>query len=132
MKTRAPVSNHNQLKRAGRDRIGVVGRVAEIKTAKRLGGHQTPASGAMQGAKGDIRRPEFLIENKSTVRDSFSVSLQVLAKIHQEARAKGKAPALAFQFVQEDGTPHRFGAWVAIPEWMFKELEEAYMGAKEE
>jgi len=105
--------------------------MAELRATKRLDGQATPASGAMQGAKGDIRRPGFLIENKSTLNESFSIKLQVLAKIAQEAQQDRKNPALAIQFITGNGRPQAFGAWVAVPETLFREMERAYMAEKD-
>jgi len=106
-------------------RTGDAGRKAEVKTAKRVGGDLTPASGAMDGAKGDFTLPDLLIENKSTTSDSFSVKYEHLQKISQEARAVGRAPALFFQFTRRDGTPHPSGKWVCIPEHIWEEMQDA-------
>ena len=106
-------------------RTGDTGRKAEKKTAKRVKGDLTPASGAMDGAKGDFTLPGVLAENKSTVKDSFSVKYEHLQKISQEARAVGRVPALFFQFTRGDGSPHPSGEWVCIPEHLWKEMTDA-------
>lgn len=100
------------------------GQRAEKKAAKRLKGQLTPASGALDGAKGDFHLKEFLVENKATEKKSMGLELQWLAKIAQEAVDHGKYPALSMQFVTLDGQPKQDGAWVAIPEYVFKELLE--------
>jgi len=107
-------------------KTGEAGRKAERHTAKRVGGDLTPASGAMDGAKGDFTLPELLVENKSTVKNSFSVKYEHLQKISQEARAASARPALFFQFTREDGTPHRNGSWVCIPESLWEEMKNAH------
>ena len=111
--------------------IGGAGRSSEKKTAKRLGARLTPASGALDGAKGDMEMSGFLIENKSTTAASFGVQLEHLMKITREAQTRGLTPALTFQFTQNNGDPIRGGKWAMIPEAelvmlleRIKELEE--------
>lgn len=104
--------------------IGTTGRKSEKKTASRLGAHLTPASGALDGAKSDMVAGEFRVEAKSTTKKSFSLLLKHLVKVSNEAQARGQTPALSVTFVNDDGTPVRSGAWVVIPEWLFKELLE--------
>jgi hypothetical protein len=108
------------LKRASKTQHG---RKAEKKAAKRLRGSLTPASGALQHAKGDIRKGQFLLDSKATVKQSFRVTTEQLAKISKEALDSGKDPALLIQFVDDSGHLH-VGAWVMIPERVFKELAE--------
>lgn len=98
------------------------GSKAEEKLAKRLGAKLTPASGALDGAKGDMTLPEFRVESKATKNDSIRIKLDWLLKIAQEAIEKGDHPALVVQFVTEDGKPVKRGSWVMIPENTFKEL----------
>lgn len=105
--------------------IGRTGMKAEKKASARLGGRLMPGSGAMVGAKGDLKLNAFLVENKSTVTDSFSVSLDHLAKIQQEAITIGKNPALAVQFTMPNGEPRRYGAWVMVPEALWDQIVEA-------
>lgn len=96
---------------------------AEAHTSKRLGGKLTPASGAMEGVKGDIRvGHELLVEHKATIHDSMTVPLDWFAKIAKEALQAGRVPAVAINFTTANGKPRRDGSWVAIPEWLFKEL----------
>jgi len=57
----------------------------ESRTAKEFGGKATPASGALDGAKGDIKTPYFLIENKFTDKKSYSLKLETWDKIAKEA-----------------------------------------------
>jgi hypothetical protein len=110
--------------RGGNRNIGDTGRKAESRTAKRLSGRLTPASGASIGAKGDIHTPTFLIENKSTVKESISLKLDWLRKITTEARGVDRSPALAIQFTDEAGRPLRNGRWMCIRESDYRELTE--------
>jgi len=98
------------------------GSVSEKKVAKRLGGREQPASGAMVGAKGDVVLRDYLVEAKSTVNDSMSVKLDWLRKISYEALAEHKTPALTITFVKPTGVPVRDGSWVLIRESDYKEL----------
>lgn len=104
------------------------GRKAESLVAKRLGGSQQPGSGALDGAKGDIKKDgssmAFLIENKTTIGKSLSVQRDWCYKIYQEATEQGRVPALAFQFTNEGGLSEKRERWVAVPEHIFKELIE--------
>ena len=105
-----------------RSQHGSHGRLAEEKAARRLGARLTPASGACDGAKGDMSTEDMLIENKATKNASMSLKLEWLQKIAHEAQGRGKQPALALQFVSENGNPRPDGAWVCIPEWVYNEL----------
>ena len=101
---------------------GKAGRTSERLLAKTLGARAQPASGALEGAKGDIELPAFLLEAKSTTQKSMALQLQWLAKIAGEARSIGKPPAVAITFTRPDGHPLLDGEWVAIPLYTFKEL----------
>ncbi len=104
-----------------RNRIPKHGQKAEKLTSKRLGGQARAGSGSIEGFKGDITLPEFLLENKTTEHASFSLKLAWLHKISREARSEGKTPGLSIQFVDKNGNPLQHGRWVMIPEDEFKE-----------
>lgn len=108
----------------GAPRIGDTGRLAESRLARQLGGTQTPASGAVPGAKGDIRVGGFLVEAKSTVGGSLSVRHDVLLKIALEARDQARVPALAVTFTTGDGRPVRHGSWVMVSQAEFEAYRE--------
>lgn len=114
-----------------RERMGL-GRRAEEELSGRLGADLTPASGALDGAKGDMQAGDFLIESKATENGSMSVKYGWLNQVHMCAREKGLDPALSVQFVSADGRPRKNGAWVMISEEDFRELltyrEEAVGG----
>ena len=98
------------------------GQKGEKKTAKRLGGQARAGSGAIEGYKGDITLDDYLVENKTTVNKSISLKQEWLDKISREARAEGRIPALAIQFVDQAGNSAQHGRWVMIPENDFSEL----------
>ena len=110
------------MKRLGK--IGKVGRDSEKNTAKRLGGDLKPASGAMPSAKGDIELTEFLVESKSTVKDSIYIKRGWLKKIGQEALGVNKYPAVSITFTTEDGKPRHRGSWMLITEDSFRHLTD--------
>lgn len=107
--------------RRSQNKIGESGRKAERKLTRRLAGRARPASGAMEGAKGDIEIADFLMEAKSTVKDSVTLKFGWLSKIAHEARNMAKRPALAVTFTFPDGTPVRDGAWVMVPLHVWEE-----------
>lgn len=61
----------------------------EKRVAKQLGGRVTPASGALWGAKGDVRQDKFLVECKTTEKDYYSLTDKVWNKIRSEAIRDG-------------------------------------------
>ena len=106
------------IERVQRQRHGTK---AEKRTAKRLNGRLTPASGALAGAKGDMRVAACLMEMKVTKHGSLSLKHSWLKKIAKEALDIGRTPALNVQFVDSFGQPIPDGSWVMIPERVFKE-----------
>ncbi|MCL4743814.1 MAG: hypothetical protein KJZ83_00215 [Burkholderiaceae bacterium] len=110
------------VKRRTQHRIGKSGRKSERRLAHQLATRPRPASGAMEGAKGDMDLGTVLLEAKSTTQVSMAVKLDWLAKISKEARSEGKMPALSVSFVKPDGTPLLDGEWVMVPLHKFKEM----------
>ena len=105
-------------------RINLPGTVAERLAAKRVGARLQPGSGSLLGAKGDMVRKTFLIESKSTQKESLGVKLAWLRKIEKEALDANKDPALMIQFTDGDGRPVKGGVWVAVPEKLFLEMAD--------
>jgi hypothetical protein len=101
------------------------GKASEKKLAKSLSARLTPASGATDSSKGDMRAGDFLIESKSTIHASISLERDFFLKIAHEAQFAGKVPALSVSFVTGDGSPKKNGEWVCIPMHLFKELTES-------
>lgn len=94
------------------------GTVSERRVAKKVGARISPASGAMEGAKGDsdlnLSSKKVKIESKSTIHDSMALQYDWLLKIHKEARDVGAIPALTVSFVGGDGRPRKHGDWVLV------------------
>jgi hypothetical protein len=110
------------LLRRNQHKIGKSGRASEQRLAREMGGRARPASGAMEGAKGDIVFGEVLLEAKSTTNLSLALKHSWLDKIAREARALGKTPALSVSFIREDGKPITDGEWVLVPRYKFEEF----------
>jgi hypothetical protein len=117
------MTDNPYLERKNKHKIGKAGRRSETRLAKKIGGRQTPGSGNIQGAKGDIKAGQFLIEAKSTQNESYSLTREVLCKIEAEAGRTAKYPALAVSFITGDGRPKSSGEWVAIPLSLFETLK---------
>lgn len=61
----------------------------EKRVAKELGGRVTPASGALWGAKADVRNDQFLVECKTTSKDHYVLNYSTWEKIRHEALRDG-------------------------------------------
>jgi hypothetical protein len=99
----------------------------ENRVAKAIGGRRQKASGALPGAKGDVRAVELLAECKRTDKKSISITIDYLQKITQEAGYYGKIPCVAIEiqsppkFVNKD--------WILLPAGFVNELLEVYRGS---
>lgn len=111
------------LTRKNKSTIGRAGIQSEKRLSKSLGGRLKPASGALDGAKGDITVGDTLMEAKSTQKASISIKHDWLLKIAGEALREGKTPALAVSFTDERGIAHRSGEWVMIPKGEWERLK---------
>jgi hypothetical protein len=106
------------------------GRSSERRVAKSLGAELNPASGALEGLKGDSfkRLGEghgLLIESKATTAKSISIKKDWLDKIRDEAIGESSYPALTVSFVDEYGRPQDHNSdWVMIPKWLANDLFE--------
>lgn len=70
----------------------------ERSAAKELGGRSVIGSGALWFDKGDIKTEKFLIEDKFTDSDSYSIKLSILNTIEKQASKVHKVPLLRFGF----------------------------------
>lgn len=123
-------SDNPYLKRLAKRAGTAHGALSEARVAKSLAARLKPASGAMEGAKGDFgmtkRGRKFLAEAKSTTATSLSLDLGWLSKIALEALDTGAIPVLTVSFVKPDGKPRsvRNAEWVMMPLVFFRELTE--------
>ena len=61
----------------------------EKRVAKELKARVTPASGALWGAKGDVRNESYLVECKTTDKEGYSLNIATWRKIYLEALHDG-------------------------------------------
>lgn len=61
----------------------------ENRVAKEISGIVTPASGALWGAKADVRNDIFLVECKTTEKDFYSLTFNTWDKVYHEAIKDG-------------------------------------------
>ena len=74
----------------------------EDTDAKLFDAKQTPRSGGLWFAKGDSKSKTFLIENKTSVHDRFSITQKVWQKIEHEALLIKRIPLLSIAFGKEN------------------------------
>lgn len=101
------------------------GRASEQRVCAELGGKLSLASGALECDKGDFSfnanvtytpSTKFLVECKSTVKQSFSVKHSWLQKITKEAHEVDSVPLLTVSFVNEHGLSQTNNSdWVLVP-----------------
>jgi hypothetical protein len=83
----------------------------EKRWAKKVKGRQQPASGALWGAKGDVKEARgvtslrFLWDNKYTIHKSYGISIETWNKIKEEAVRAGCTPGLQLEFQDLSGKP---------------------------
>ena len=92
----------------------------EREIADELGGYRQPASGALEGSKGDVKLDTFLIDSKETDTNSLILSSKELTKITREARDCGRAPAIVATIHKLPVTVAK--EWVLIPMEIFAQL----------
>jgi hypothetical protein len=75
---------------------------SELKAAVFTGGQVQPASGAVPryDLKGDVKTPLFLIEDKSTNQQSFSIVTGTWRKLANQAWNNNRRPCLRINFLQ--------------------------------
>ncbi len=75
----------------------------EARTAKEFGGHVTIGSGNKH-MKGDVRIPGLArIENKCTSKKSFSITIDMIKKLRDNAIGYGEIPIIQIDFIDSDG-----------------------------
>ena len=101
----------------------------EKRFAKAHGGKRIAGSGSSREKKGDILLGEFLVQNKSTSSQTFSIRVGDLNKIEVEALNRGKKPALVMtQYVNNSPTCE----WIAFPVWLMDQIVGLYAMMKPE
>lgn len=90
----------------------------EKRGAKSLGGRVTPASGSLDGFKGDVKTDTELVEFKRTDKKSLSLKAEWLEKIYMEAWMQGRQPLLGVEIGGRN--------WIMLEEYHYVELRTAY------
>lgn len=70
----------------------------EKKDAKLFNAKQTPRSGGLWFAKADSKSDKFLIENKTSDKENFTIQGLVWDKIEREALMNSRVPILSIEF----------------------------------
>lgn len=73
----------------------------ERRVARRFGGSTTPGSGNGWVRKADVRTDKYLIECKTTTKESYRITLDTWEKIWKEALTDDRIPVM---IVDIDGT----------------------------
>ena len=70
----------------------------EKRVAKELNGKTQPASGALWAAKADVRSDLFLVECKTTLKDSYRLTFNTWNKVYNEALKDGmRVPVMCIE-----------------------------------
>lgn len=73
-------------------------RKKEKKDSKIFQSKLTPRSGGLWFAKGDSRSDKFLIENKTSDKENFTIQGLVWSKIAKEALLNSRIPLMSLEF----------------------------------
>ena len=106
-----------------------LGQKTERAILKKIGARRQPASGAISGFPNDGVKNNYLLEVKSTVRESLNLKREWLEDLEENATLAGKAPALIIVFNIPDALnqdPVPVEEWVAIPRWKFERLTKSW------
>lgn len=91
----------------------------ESSVAKEMDARTVVASGALWGAKGDVRNDRFLIECKTTEKDFYTITAKVWEKIQNEATKDNlREPLLIIDL--HDSEKERY---VCFPYYMVNDIE---------
>lgn len=74
-------------------------KLQEAKTARDFGGLTTPGSGNQWHSKGDVKSDQFLIECKTTSKDSYGLKAAIWSKIATEALLEDRTPLMDIEFI---------------------------------
>ena len=69
----------------------------EKRDAETFGNKRTPRSGGLWFAKGDSKGEVYLIENKTTAKESFAISTHLWEKIEREALLSHRTPMISME-----------------------------------
>lgn len=104
---------------------GQGGQNYEKKSSKKLGGKLTSGSGS-KAQKGDVKlstsQYEFLLELKTTTKESLSVKKEWLYKIRKAGLEQDRIPLLMFSFITMNGDVVNEEEWMLMPSSHFWEM----------
>lgn len=102
------------------------GQQTERNILKKIGARRQPGSGAISGFPNDGTKGRWLIEVKSTEKNSLSVKRRWTEDLEENALTRGKVPALILVFNRRGVSSHYdfrpLQEWVAVPRWKFEQL----------
>lgn len=101
-----------------RDKSKKKGREFEKTTKKRYNGRLIPGSGSGT-LKEDVEDGDWLIQNKSTKRLSYSVKHEDMEKVRKEAALRGKYPRMDIELDNGNPVP---SVYVVIPRNIFEHM----------
>ena len=103
-----------------------LGQKTERAILKKIGARRQPGSGAIAGFPNDGVKGRFLIEVKSTERNSLGIKRKWVEDLEENALTRGKIPVLVLVFNKRGVAPYydfrQAQEWVAIPRWKFEQL----------
>jgi Holliday junction resolvase len=77
---------------------------AERERAKSIGGEVVRGSGSGKWEKADVRvRGVMRLEHKTTTKNSFSVTREMISKIEAAAMSGGEMPVIEIEFIDANG-----------------------------
>ncbi len=94
---------------------------SEKRAAETFGGRLQPASGALPSKfmKGDVKSDKFLVDDKVTKHESYSLGVPLWKKLANEAWTNDRRPAMRIAF--DSGT-----TLIVVDELTFREMKAAY------
>jgi hypothetical protein len=72
--------------------------IKERDDAEAFQGKRTKGSGNQWANRGDVKTPYYLIEDKTTDKKSYSITIETWKKIWEEAVLSKKIPILSIKF----------------------------------
>ena len=107
------------FKRSGQQSTRFRSKASEKKAARVFGGRLQPNSGALKpvGLKGDVKSSRFLVDDKCTDKESFTLKRELWQKLSNQAWSNHLRPALRIDFAK--GSP-----LYVLDEMTFKEMLE--------
>jgi len=104
-------------------------KIQEKRMAGMVDGKRQPCSGSNERFKSDATSKHFQCEAKQTQNKSMTLKLEWLIKIDKEADAVSKYPLIDIEFL--NAPPRAPKEWVAVPDYVFKILYDAFVSQED-